>query len=634
MADNGIQAYVSLGADINKSKMGATDEVREGVVSTKLPELSLDIADADLVKLTAQWEKDWKESPKKSEWEKQIEENEKYWLGQQFDSPKADKSRPMVDNLIFEAVETSLPQITRRNPEPLVQLYSREDHDEVNSRYIVKVKDKLEALADENKLRLKLKKGARHWSIYQLGVAKFGWDLDKDIPIVRIIRPKRVILDPNATIDEDGYTGNRIGEYRKLEASRILAIAGEEITPDAKKAIDELVGDNTATEIQFIEWWTTQYMCWKLGSHILLKRKNPHWNYDKQTVDLYVGNVDTYGNETPSQNMQEGINHFKSPKMPYAFLSVFNLGDQPMDRTGLVQQNLANQDLINKRNRQIDKNADKMNGGAVVSLARSGLTQPQAKNVVEAVRKGGAVLIPDGNPQEAVYFPQVPSLPADVYTQLTDTRMRMRDIFGIRGSSSAGLETEKTVRGKFLNRTTDTDRNGGISEYLEQFADEIYNWFVQLLYVYDTGFQFLGNGTPPRIRVSVKEGSLLPKDSASIAAQAMELAAMNRISNIDLFKKLDYPNPEEMAANMWLETNAPELVFGSDPRVMQAIQMRQQAMQEQSQMEAEQKDKEHMMEGEKMMMKGEMDMKKEAMKSKGKVAEMAAKSAMSPMGGM
>lgn len=634
MADTGINAYVSLGADINKSKMGATDEVREGVVSQKLPELALTMEDADLVKLTTQWEKDWKESPKKSEWEKQCEENEKYWLGQQFDSPKADKSRPMVDNLIFESVETSLPQITRRNPEPLVQLYSREDHNEVNIRYVTKVKDKLEALADENKLRLKLKKGARHWSIYQIGVAKFGWDLDKDIPIVRIIRPKRVILDPSATIDEDGYTGNRIGEYRKLEASRILAIAGESITPDAKKAIDDLVGDNTATEIQFIEWWTTQYMCWKLGSHILLKRKNPHWNYDKQTVDLYVGNVDTYGNETPSQNMQEGINHFKSPKMPYAFLSVFNLGDQPMDKTGLIQQNLANQDLINKRNRQIDKNADKMNGGAVVSLARSGLTQPQAKNVVEAVRKGGAVLIPDGNPQEAVYFPQVPSLPADVYTQLTDTRTRMRDIFGIRGSSAAGLENEQTVRGKFLNRTTDTDRNGGISEYLEQFADETYNWFVQLLYVYDTGFQFLGNGTPPRIRVSVKEGSLLPKDSASIAAQAMELASLNRISNIDLFKKLDYPNPEEMAANIWLETNAPELVFGSDPRVMQAIQLRQQAMQEQSQVETERKEQEYMMEGEKMAMKGEMDMKKEAMKSRGKVAEMAAKNAMSPMGGM
>ena len=73
-----------------------------------------------------------------------------------------------------------------------------------------------------------------------------------------------------------------------------------------------------------------------------------------------------------------------------------------MDSTGLIQQNLSNQDLINKRNKQIDKNADSMNGGMVVSLARSGLTQAQAKGVTTALRRGGTVVIPDGVPREAI----------------------------------------------------------------------------------------------------------------------------------------------------------------------------------------------------------------------------------------
>lgn len=581
-----LQGYISLGADVNKQKGDILDETQEGIVSEKLPELALSMKDDDIIKLTDKWEKEWLDSEKRNEWLKQIEENEKYWLGQQFDKPKADKSRPQVDNLIFEALETYLPQTTRRNPEPLVEIHSKSKTEEPNpthERYVTKVKDRLTDIADENKLRLKLKKSARHWAIYHLGVAKLGWDMDKDIPAIRVIRAKRMILDPNATIDEDGYTGKRIGEYRKLPASTILSIiennnGGEE----AKTKVNEMIkGDGEvgkATEIQFIEWWTPEYLCWKLGKTVLIKKKNPHWNYDEDTTEE---SVDEYGNTVPVPKTIEGINHFPIPLMPYVFLTVFNLGDQPMDKTGLIQQNLSSQDLINKRNKQIDKNADRMNGGAVVSLARSGLSQGQARNVVKAVRDGGAVLIPDGSPQDAVYFPQVPSLPNDVYNQLLDTRSRLRDVFGTSGSTPAGVKEEDTVRGKIQIRGLDTDRiGGGVSEYLEQFADDIYNWCVQLLYVYDSDFQFIEGAEPPKLKISVKEGSLLPKDSISIANQALELASMNRMSTLDLYKRLEYPNPEEMAANVWLETNAPHLLYKDNPMIQEALAMQQQAQQE------------------------------------------------------
>lgn len=588
MSDTDVKGYASLSADINKQKGEPYPENKEGVVSDKLPELTLTMKDEDIVKLTGKWEKIWEDSAAKQEWLKQIEENEKYWLGKQFDNPKADKNRPMIDNLIFEAVETYLPQVTRRNPEPLVELDSRsvlEQSDPSHERYIEKVKGRLKDLADKNKLRLKLKKAARHWSIYQLGVAKFGWDLDKDMPIVRIIRAKRLILDPEATIDEDGYTGSRIGEFRKLEASDILALLDKRITQKGKKLIDELVEKETGTEINFIEWWTPQYMCWKLGKTILFKTKNPNWNYEKEIQDT---NVDEYGAETPTTTMEEGNNHLLVPEMPYKFLSVFNLGDQPMDKTGLIQQNLSNQDLINKRNRQIDKNADRMNGGMVVSLERSGLTQGQAEGVSRTLRRGGVVAIPLGAPRDAVDDYSPTPIPGDVYTQLADMRSRLRDIFGTSGSNPAGLKDEQTVRGKILSRGLDTDRiGGGVSEYLEQLADDIYNWFVQLLYVYDSGFQFIEGAVTPKINISVKEGSLLPKDSISIANQALELAGMNRISNIDLYKRLEYPNPEELAANVWLEVNAPQLLYKDNPMVQQVIAQQQQQAQVEAQQIAE-----------------------------------------------
>lgn len=586
--DLDIKGYASLSSEVNKARKNGTEESIEGVVSRKLEELELEKEDSEIIALTKKWEEDWKNSPEKAEWEKQIEENEKYWLGKQKSGPEIDNEKPVVDNLIFESLETYLPQATRRNPEPVVTLDSSERDESGNespehSKYILKVKNKLADLADKNRIRLKLKKTGRNWAIYQLGVAKFGWDLDKEIPTVRILRPQRIILDPKATIDEDGYTGDRIGEYRKLTASMLLSLIGENASGDAKKKITEKVGDNLGTTIQFVEWWTPQYFCWKLDDTILLKKKNPHWNYDKTEVpnpeDMASEGVevDTYGNVTTTELERKGINHFASPQMPYAFLSVFNLGDRPVDNTSLIQQNISTQNVINKRNTQIDKNTDDMNGGMVVSLERSGLTQPQAKNVARSLRKGGIVLIPSGTPRDAVDRYPAPSLPADVYNNLADMRTRLRDVFGVRGSSTAGLESESTVRGKILGRTMDSDRiGGGLTEFLEQFADDIYNWFVQLLYVYDAGFQFVQGAVPPKIVISVKEGSLLPKDSLSVANQTLELARMNKISNLDLFKRLEYPNPEELAANVWLEVNAPHLLFQNNPLVQQAMGMAQQ----------------------------------------------------------
>jgi len=584
MRDTGIDAFNSLGADINKQKGQEPEETDIGVVSDKLPELELKMKNEDIVKLANKWEAAWSNSPKRSKWLKDIDENEKYWLGNQFDTPSKDMRRSMVDNLIFESLETYLPQATRRNPEPLVALKAGEEPNPANEKFTQKVKDRLADIADEDTLRLKLKKGARHWAIMHLGVAKMGWNLDEDRPTARIVRAKKIILDPDSIIDEDGYSGNRVGEYRKLSAERLLEIMGEEDENKEKgiegnkkaiAAIKEKVKDDLATEVQFIEWWTNDYMFWKLGNHILFKKKNHHWNYDTTEPDT---DVDKFGVEEVIEKDVDGINHLSSPQMPYIFLTVFNLGDQPMDNTGLIQQNLANQDVINKRNKQIDKNTDSMNNGMVVSMERAGVTKDQAASMNRTLRKGGTVVIPQGSPREAIDRINAPGLPADVYNNLSDMRARMRDIFGVKGSSQAGLAGESTVRGKIVSRNLDTDRiGGGVTEYLEQFADKVYNWYLQLLFVYDEDFQFLQGARPPKILISVKEGSLLPKDSTTIANQAIELSVAGKMSDVDLFKRLEYPNPEELAANVWLQTNAPEILYKDNPLIQEALAMQAEA---------------------------------------------------------
>ena len=93
--------------------------------------------------------------------------------------------------------------------------------------------------------------------------------------------------------------------------------------------------------------------------------------------------------------------------------------------------------------------------------------------------------------------------------------------------------------------------------------------------------EYLRKQDKPKIKISVKEGSLLPKDTLTLANQAIELSASGKMSLIDLYKALDYPNPEELAANAWLEVNSPEVLFEKDPRVQKVVQSQQAAQEPQ-----------------------------------------------------
>ena len=423
-----LQAFYSLFSKTNKAQ-------EEDGPDTLTPELELSMTDEELIELTSAWEQTWNKSKVKSEIDQSNEDSEDYWKGKQW--TETGDEHPLQDNLVFESMETFLPVATRKNPEPMVQSDNTDPGNQLSSA----VQKFLIYHADRLKLKLKLKTVARYWGLYRLGPVKLGWsEATNDISTITL-RPQKLILDPEATIDNCVYTGEYIGEKRKDKASLLISRF-----PKKKQFLTDLVDGKLGTEIQYTEWWTNEYVCWTLGKEVLGKAKNPHWNYDQEQ-----GVTDEYGTET--QDTIPGKNHFPHPRMPYIFLSVFNVGKHPFDDTSLVQQNLAKQDLINKRLRQIDKNADNTNGGIAVS--GDFFTKEQAAEVGKAVRQGGTIYVPTGNPDAAVKKLQNQNLPEFIYTQLVDTRNAVRDSYGVRGSSPQGTLNEETVRGKILIKGQD-----------------------------------------------------------------------------------------------------------------------------------------------------------------------------------
>lgn len=560
-----IEGPLALDADINKENPYYKDETKTGVVSELLPELTLDIPDDELVELSQAWFKKWDTFSQK--FFKKQKENAKYWKGQQYSDleyPEEDANadrRPLVDNKLFEATETFLPIATRANPEPVVVC----ENDELKKM----VQDKLIEIADTLRLKLKIKDVARHWLLGFVGVASFGWDEKNDREKMDVIRPQQVILDPTATVTEGvNYTGSYIGVYQKEQAKDIVAK-----WPEITEFLTAKVESKMATEVRFIWWSTNEYCFYTIDKQVFGKSRNLYWNYEQEIP----GGIDAFGQQLPSQ-IQAGRNHFKSPRMPFQLLSIWNLGEQPVDQTNVFYQNLAIQDLINKRYKQIDINNDNVNGGWAFSGEKTGMTKDQATEAVAATRQGGALFIANGSVgDDAVKKMIGQPLPPNSYEQLQDSRIELQNVFGTAGSTPQGIKSEDTVRGKILAKGTDDSRiGGGVTEYLEQFADSCYNWFVQLEMVFNPEFAALV--TEP-IKVTIKEGSMIPKDSLTRRNEAIDLFTAGALSPIDLYKRLEDPNPEETYANLlkWLiDQQAPQLMVAEHQQNAQMAQQQSQ----------------------------------------------------------
>ena len=568
-----LDGFRSLSADINKV---GTPEAE--AVGTLLPELSLEMSDEELIELKRDWMKQWAiYEPTISKMQK---ENENYWLGHQAKTTDKDT----VDNLIFESLETFLPIATRPKADPLVE----SDNTEEGNALADKVRKMIAHNADRLQYNLQLKQVARFWALYMLGVLKVGWSMKENDITCLPVRPQKLILDPSATIEKGEYTGYYIGEYLDDMASILV-----ERFPEKEYYIKDKVKSKMGTKLQYIMWTTDDYVFWTCEDEVLGKNKNPHWNYESAVP----GQLDEFGTQLPDTT-QPGKNHFKNRKKPYVFLSIFNLGVQPFDDTNLVQQNIGLQDLVNKRLSQIDKNADNANGGLAVS--GDSFTEAQAAKAAKAKRNGGVIWVPTGPVGNAVVELNGTALPTFVYESLIDYRNEIRNIFGTRGSTPQGTIGENTVGGKQIIKGQDTDRiGGGISTFLEQFSDQTYNWFVQLMYVYydephsasvlgversKEYISLVNSDFTSDLSIGVKEGSMIPKDPASQRGEALELWAQNGIDPISFFDRLEFPNPRESAKNLYLWMSDPVALFPD----LQAQQMQQQAIDqqiEQTQME-------------------------------------------------
>lgn len=466
-----------------------------------------------------------------------------YWIGKQNvdESIQGQGDVPLVDNLIFEAIETFIPIATRANPDPLVT----SDPSDQGQEMAHNIKEALVHEADRMKLRKILKRLLRHWTIYKIGVLKHSYNLKLDRIETEAINPKLMIFDKDGCVDEGGnFKGEYLGQKMKMTASKLI-----ELFPQKEKEIVAKVNGKLGTKVDYVSWWYkgTDNFYTLDEKTVLGKFLNPHWNYDSPEGDA------------------EGKNHLDEPTAPYTFLSIFSTGLQPHDETSLITQNVSLQDMVNRRYRQIDDNVRKMNNGMVVN---NEFTADQATQAAAAMARGGAIRAAGNDVTRSVMRLPAPAIPEQVFQMLTDGREQIKNIFGTSGSTPSGVNAQDTVRGKIIVNQLDTSRiGGGITEYLEQVADTTYNWWVQMMFVHWTDEQFiLASGVTggsdlisvkntnflliKELNITVKEGSLIPKDPLTQRNEAMDLWSAGAIDPINLARRLDMADPQHYAEQL------------------------------------------------------------------------------------
>lgn len=576
----GVQELVN--SPVNKTFKNPQSD-SEGVIGNYVNNLSIDLTDEELILLSRTWESSYSSYEEKLKRRQEL--NYKYYLGRQ-DQADGNSEKVVPSNLIFEAQETFIPAALAKNPTPVVYPASPNKEAEIVAKNI---KTMLQYHADVLTLRRKLSLVVRHWSTYFLGVVKHGWDDVVEDISMDVVLPSNLILDPDGSIDSYGnYTGNYLGEKKKSTAADLIAMFDSEYTPNKlsseKKAfILSSVDNKLGTTIQYTEWWTNEYCFYTYNGIVLDKHKNQFYNYDVTEEQEATGE-----GEEPEETVTPGKNHFGRPKMPYTFLGVFSTGQHPHDDTSLVEQNIPNQDLVLLRIKQINKNLNVSNNS--LALSAENFNNETAKQAADAVENGQPILVPRGKAiREAVERLPAPNIPGDAFNQLQDMTTRLRSIYGTLGISGAGGVQEKTVRGQILNQQQDNSRiGGGIGDALEQVADNIFNWWVQLYYVfYDEPHyaSILGKGRAleyitlqsaditEKVIVSVAPNSMKPHDEITEINQALDLANSGWLDPLSLFERLNDSDPKETAKRvvMW-KTNPQQYAALYFPDVAQQPQ--------------------------------------------------------------
>ena len=485
--------------------------------------------------------------------------NEQYYLGSQLDKKRFNWELPTAENLLYMVTETMISIITGKRKEPIVMPARGNDE----SRELAqKTQQFLAWKWNDQDMKIKFEDWVRQAILSRIGVFKLRFDINRDDFEIQNLRPQQVMIDPEAT---DEYNARFIIEYRKDTLGDL-----NEMFPEAKGKLKKAFGTKLGTQITYVEYWTNEYVVWKVDKIILSKKKNPNWNWDEDDRKGSLKKLKKRWIEKTKNEKLDNIllNFFNEPRKPYVIVSLKNLGKDIYADTSDFEQGKVIQDIINRRKRQIDKAAVKGMGREVIS--GSVLTKSEAKKLM--ANPNAPLWLKDGKASDAVTHISPPPMSPIIFDDLQESKQALDNVMGIHGGSRGERGPQETATGRTILKEGDLGRVELSVRRLDKKLELLYGWMLQMTKVFYTDQHYVkilgGEGATQYLNYSgddIEDGQeVIVKTEFTVDKATQRENALQRLQAglsdpLTMYEDLDTPNPKERARRL--------VIYNVDPKL-------------------------------------------------------------------
>lgn len=531
---------------------------QDGVID-KLPSLSLDMPDGEIIRnlnYRINESRDYWDDAKGFDLKNVRSENVRYYLGKIDEKGLYKHQKAYKENQIFLGEESIISYVTAQIAGPVAIPASKEERSKLFAGDLEKaIKAHGEDVVNLEQI---IELVIRSIRLKRLGIIKLRFD--KTIGahgeiISESINPEHIILDKNATL---GSNPEFVCHVLKRSADKLIAEF-----PDKEKDIMKKLGIQRKTakkmteELAVREVWVTHYknkqpvegLIHYFDDLVLAKDKNPNWLYSSEKSNI-----------------------LKSPKKPFIFGNLANLGDHLIDDTTPVEQAIEAQKQLNRRGRQITENADKANGMLVIST-ESGLTKDDAQNLTGDPNQKLVIDTKGQSVEQLVHQIQAQVLPQYVIDDKLDARMQVGNLLGAPTdfTGSQADDGDPTLGEVMVKKNQSSGLQDKMVRAITRMLGDYYEFLVQMMVVwYTEEHSFVhdaGDGEFDYITLKrgliepgtrVKSGQPASPDKTHKYAIAFKLLEKEAVSLLDAYKMLDLDNPQQLYDNWAKQQKDPD----------------------------------------------------------------------------
>lgn len=438
-------------------------------------------------------------------------------------------------------------------------------------------------------IKEELRKGLRNLYFGRLIVLKPFWNAQTNDFDAKSLDPRKVRIHKSATTTDDSefviedVTDNIMSVIKRFSDKK------EDILK--KSGLSEKKAVLKNPEITYKEAWVGNRLVFKYQDMILANIRNPYWDWDGILLsDEEEGLMETEPrralaqarNEQDSraEALPEGttfnsyyFNHFDEVRKPYIIATILNNEDKPIGQTDFITMAAPLQENVDRRKRQIDENADIVNGiikvdEHVMSKANAQKLRYETGGVIWGKGVTNGVQRESGSP-----------LPNFIHEDMVDSRNEIDNIMASTSAFRGEREGQETKAGRLALIEQSHLALNELVQVVDYVSMELFNWFYQLAKLKYTEHHYaktMGQEQAQEVitliqddfedgtEVRVIPGKTLPEDRQWKFEMAQKDMQIGLLAPPDYFKIAGYDSPNELARNRVEYDTNPVIATGAE----------------------------------------------------------------------